>query len=99
MSVADEAVRRVVPLCWCCGGEFGESELVRLGMHPEVGVCLQCARFLQRRAAEREDVLHPSAAARVRAAVHGVREQVIRRGWHERLIIGWLLRRIDRRLP
>jgi hypothetical protein len=99
MRLADETSEPTTPVCWCCGGDFEDRDLVRLGMHPEVGVCLQCAHFLQRRAAEREDERHPSPAARVRAVVRGVRDQVISRGWHHRPVIGRLLRRIDRHLP
>lgn len=85
--------------CWCCGSPYPEAELVRLGQHPEVGVCLGCARWLQRRARARYDEQHPAPAARARAAVQAVRAAVIRKGWHERGVLGALLRRIDRHLP
>ena len=39
-----------VPGCWCCGASCPESDLVRLGAHPAVGVCVDCAHFLHRRA-------------------------------------------------
>jgi hypothetical protein len=32
--------------CWCCGGEYAASDLVTLGAHPEVHVCVDCARSL-----------------------------------------------------
>ncbi|MGC4939919.1 hypothetical protein [Kribbella sp. DT2] len=99
MTAAEETVQPVAPMCWCCGGEFEERELVRLGAHPEVGVCVGCAKYLQRRAAEREDELRPSRGARVQAALRGVREFVIGRGWHDLPVLGWLLRRIGRHLP
>jgi hypothetical protein len=99
MSVAPETVQASTPACWCCGAEFDERDLVRLGSHPEVGVCFGCARFLQRRAAEREDELVRSAGGRVRAGVRGVRGWVIAHGWHNRPVIGRVLRRIDRHLP
>jgi hypothetical protein len=41
--------------CWCCGGEYAEVNLIRLGARPEVAVCLDCARYLRRRAAARRD--------------------------------------------
>ncbi|GAA1573140.1 hypothetical protein GCM10009804_32100 [Kribbella hippodromi] len=85
--------------CWCCGNEFAERDLVRLGSHPEVGVCFQCARFLRRRAAEREDQQRVSAAARLRAAVRTSRAWVITHGWHRLPLVGPILRRIDRHLP
>jgi hypothetical protein len=99
VSVAPEAVQDSTPACWCCGEHFAEHHLVRLGSHPEVGVCLGCARFLQRWAAEREDELHPSRAARVRAGVRRIRDWVIRRDWHRLGLVGRVLRRIDRHLP
>jgi hypothetical protein len=99
VTVAEETSQPAAPACWCCGGEFEDRDLVRLGAHPEVGVCLGCARHLQRRAAEREDELRPSRAARVRAGVRGARDWVIGRGWHQLPILGRLLRRIDRHLP
>ena len=35
--------------CWCCGDRTVEASLVRLGEHPEVGVCFRCVRVLARR--------------------------------------------------
>ncbi|WP_328332146.1 hypothetical protein OHA70_13295 [Kribbella sp. NBC_00382] len=99
MTAADQTVPPGESVCWCCGGEFGSRDILRLGQHPEVGVCLQCARFLQRRAVEREDELHPSPGARARAVVRRGRDLVISHGWQQRPIIGQLLRRIDRYLP
>ena len=37
-------------MCWCCGRASSEDALVHLGNHPEVGICVNCVRFLQRRA-------------------------------------------------
>lgn len=36
--------------CWCCGRPGSEDTLVRLGNHPEVGICIPCVHFLRRRA-------------------------------------------------
>ncbi|WP_132286541.1 hypothetical protein [Kribbella sp. VKM Ac-2568] len=99
MTAAEETFQPTAPACWCCGGEFDERDLVRLGTHPEVGVCLGCARYLQRRAAEREDELRISPAARLRVGVRGAREWVISRGWHRLPVVGTVLQRIDRHLP
>lgn len=85
--------------CWCCGSSYSEDDLVRLGRHPEVAVCLGCARWLKRRAAERVDARNPSPAARIRTGIGAIRGWVIRRGWHQRGPLGALLRRIDRYLP
>lgn len=94
---SDESVRE--PVCWCCGSRYPEAELVRLGQHPEVGVCLRCARWVRRRAVQRYDESHPSATARVRAGVDAVRSAVIRKGWHRKGFLGDALRWIDRHLP
>jgi hypothetical protein len=85
--------------CWCCGSPFPETRLVRLGDHPEVGVCFDCALFLRRRAVESQDRLAPTAASRTRSVIRTVRDQVIERDWHNRRVLGRALRWIDRRLP
>jgi hypothetical protein len=99
MSVEPDQEHTVTPSCWCCSTQYPQAELVRLGQHPEVGVCLGCARWLQRRAVQRHDEHHPSPAARMRTGIQRIRTTVIRRGWHERGILGNLLRWIDRHLP
>ncbi|MGW6932925.1 hypothetical protein ACWGE0_22905 [Lentzea sp. NPDC054927] len=99
MTVQPEHDSATVTRCWCCGGEFPEAELVRLGQHPEVGVCLACANWLRRRAMLRRDELHSSPIGRLRSGVHAVRERAIRKGWHERGRLGVLLRWLDRHLP
>lgn len=85
--------------CWCCGSEYQESELVRLGSHPEVAVCLNCAHFLHLRAREREDARSPSPATRVRDVLRSARRIVIQQQWHQKPIIGRLLRRLGRYTP
>lgn len=35
-----------VPGCWCCGDRTVQASLVRLGQHPEVGVCFRCVNVL-----------------------------------------------------
>ena len=85
--------------CWCCGSAYQEAELVRLGNHPEVGVCLRCAHFLHQQARGREDALHPSPATRVRDQLRAGRRIVMQRGWHQKPVIGRPLRWLGRRLP
>lgn len=99
MTVQPDHASAVVPRCWCCGRDFTEAELVRLGDHPEVGVCLGCANWLRRRAQLRRDEQQPSTMGRVRKAIHRIREYVISKGWHERGRLGALLRWLDRHLP
>ena len=99
VSVQPERERVSETSCWCCGGEYPEVQLVRLGSHAEVGVCLRCARWLQRRATQRYDEQHPSPVALVRGGIRTVRATVIRRGWHRRGALGAVLRWIDHHLP
>jgi hypothetical protein len=85
--------------CWCCGQGRSESGIVRLGGHPEAAVCLRCAHFLHQQARSREDAARPSPAARVRDRLRAGRRLVMRRGWHQKPVIGPLLRRLGPRLP
>jgi hypothetical protein len=62
-------------------------------------VCLACAHFLHQRARSVEDARRPSAAARARDGLRAVRRLVIARGWHEKRVIGPLLRWLGARLP
>jgi hypothetical protein len=82
--------------CWCCGRIRSEDDLVRLGNHPEVGICINCVHFLRRRALDRKaSVLRH----RLRGAAESVRGAVVARGWHERPVIGPALLWINRHLP
>ena len=85
--------------CWCCGQEQPESSVVRLGNHPEVAVCLRCAHFLHLQASGREDAFRNSPAARARDGLRAARRFVVRRRWHERPVIGGLLRWLGRHTP
>ena len=85
--------------CWCCGAGYVEADLIRLGQHPEVGICLGCARDLYRQRTERLDRARVSVPARVRAVIRAGRTAVIHRGWHHRPVLGRLLRWLDRHLP
>ena len=85
--------------CWCCGQPRSTDDVVHLGNHPEVAVCLGCAHFLHQRARAREDELRPSAAGRARDGLRAVRGVVIARRWHEKPLIGPVLRWLGTRLP
>ena len=85
--------------CWCCGRPRPESDVLRLGEHPQAAVCLGCAHFLHQRARAREDAARPSPAARTRDVLRAARALVVRHGWQTRPVIGPLLRRLNRRLP
>ena len=85
--------------CWCCGTAYEESDLVRLGSHPEVAVCLACVHYLHLQARGREDARRRSLASRVRDQVRAARQLVIRQGLHRNRIIGAPLRWLGRHLP
>jgi hypothetical protein len=82
--------------CWCCGTRHPEIGLVRLGEHPEVAVCHDCAHYLHRRARR---LRATGVTRRLHAAAGTVRDAVVERGWHEHRRIGPGLRWLDRHLP
>jgi hypothetical protein len=82
--------------CWCCGRVTAEGALVRLGNHPEVGVCVSCVRFLGRRA---RDYQASVLRRRLRGAAESVRGEVMSRGLHERPVVGPALRWLNRHVP
>jgi hypothetical protein len=82
--------------CWCCGRTSSEDGLVRLGNHPEVGICINCVHFLRRRALDRQAT---AMRKRLRGTAESVRSEVMARGWHQRPVIGPALRWLNQRLP
>lgn len=87
------------PTCWCCGNEFDETDLTRLGTHPEVGVCSGCAHWLHRRARAATERERPGLGPRARRVIDAARGRVMRAGAHQWPLVGPLLRRLDRHLP
>jgi hypothetical protein len=49
--------------CWCCGDGTVRASVLRLGNHPEVGVCFRCVSVLakRKRAIERQTRKAPAA--------------------------------------
>ena len=82
--------------CWCCGRIASGQPLIRLGNHPEVGVCANCVRFLGRKA---RDYQASQMRLRLRGAAESVRREVMARHWHERAVAGPVLRWVNRHLP
>jgi hypothetical protein len=80
--------------CWCCGRITDQDALVHLGNHPEVGICINCVRFLGRR-----DYQATVMRQRLRGAAESIRGEVMARGWHERPVIGPALRWVNQHLP
>jgi hypothetical protein len=83
--------------CWCCGTPAQPG--VRLGNHPEVVVCLRCARWLSKQAGAVEDGARSSPAAAARNALRAARGYVVRHGWHRHRAVGRPLRWLGRWLP
>lgn len=93
---AGDGPHELASICWCCGAERPDSDLVRLGAHPEVGVCTNCAVFLHRRARATQ----ASGASRQLYAVgERARDAVMARGWHELPRLGPALQWVNRHLP
>jgi len=63
--------------CWCCGRVTAEDALVHLGNHPEVGICVNCAHFLGRKA---RDLQASAMRQRLRGAAESARREVMARG-------------------
>lgn len=99
MTAAGTDVGEQTGECWCCGNEHAESGLLHLGSHPEVTVCLGCGEYLAQRARERRDGMSPSIAGRGRDLLRSGRRFVVHHGWHERPVVGPVLRRLGRHLP
>ena len=97
MSVMDTAsgasAHAQGPACWCCGNPFEETDLTRLGAHPEVGVCAGCAQWVNRRARSTSDNGLHSPAVVLRRGIDGVRERAINAGAHHWPLVGPLLTR------
>jgi NMD protein affecting ribosome stability and mRNA decay len=85
--------------CWCCGQLKPENEVVHLGEHPEVAVCLRCGHYLHQQARSREDAARPSIATRGRDVLRAGRREVMRHDLQHKPIIGPVLRWLGARLP
>jgi hypothetical protein len=62
--------------CWCCGQVEDPHRMVRLDKHPEVTLCLRCARWAARQAAQLEDLGRTGVLVRVRDRLRFVRRKI-----------------------
>lgn len=85
--------------CWCCGAIDAPDRMVRLGNHPEVALCLGCARWAAKEAWEIEDQDRTDPLVRARDCFRAIRRSVVDRGWHTQRVFGGPLRWIGKRLP
>ena len=96
--VGEDGAGQVV--CSCCGRTGSDEDVVRLGNHPEIAVCLRCAHWLHQQARGREDADRRfSPTARVRDGLRAARRLVMRRNWQHAPVIGRVLRWLGPRLP
>ena len=93
----DEPPRRSE--CWCCGLIEDPARMVHLGNHPEVALCLRCARWTAKQAREIEDLTRTGPLVRARDRARLGRQKVMQRGWHRNRWLGRPLRWLGRRLP
>ena len=96
-AVDDQAESR--PQCWCCGNLEDPARLVHLGNHPEVALCIGCARYVSKRAAEIEDQDRAGVFVRGRNVLRAVRGAVIERGLHQHPVLGRPLRWLGKHTP
>ncbi len=96
-QATDEPPRRSE--CWCCGRIEDAARMVHLGNHPEVTLCLRCARWAAKQAKEIEDLTRTGRLVWVRDRLRLARQKVMQRGWHERRLIGRPLRWLGKHLP
>lgn len=85
--------------CWCCGTTGESDRMVHLGNHPEVALCLGCARWASKRAAAIEDRNRAGVGAQLRGRLREARQTVITQGGHRNRLAGRALRWLGRRLP
>jgi hypothetical protein len=85
--------------CWCCGAIDDPARMVHLGNHPEVALCIRCARWASKEAWEIEDRRKTGLLVRARDRFRTLRRGVVLRGWHHHRLFGGPLRWIGRKLP
>lgn len=85
--------------CWCCGRVDDPDWMVRLGNHPEVALCRQCARWAAKQAWEKDDRSKTGPLVVARDRFRNVRQAVVNRGWHRSRLFGGPLRWLGNRLP
>lgn len=96
-AVEDEYAARSE--CWCCGVIEDPEKLLHLGNHPEVTLCLRCARWASKQADGIEDRSRTGVPVMIRDRARFARRVVIERGWHRLPIVGVALRRLGRHTP
>jgi hypothetical protein len=73
--------------------------MVHLGNHPEVALCLRCARWAAKQAWEIEDRDRTGALVLARDRFRALRSRVVDRGWQHNRYVGRPLRWLGKHLP
>ena len=85
--------------CWCCGSIGDPDRMVHLGNHPEVALCLGCARWASKQAWEIEDQNKIGLLVHARRQLRAARHGVIEHGWQNSRWFGGPIRWLGKRLP
>ena len=85
--------------CWCCGAMDDPVRMVHLGSHPEVALCLRCARWASKQAWEIEDQGRTGTLVRARDRLRAARRSVVEHGWQNSGWFGGPIRWLGKRLP
>jgi len=99
MTPTDSGREAAQHLCWCCGRSFPEAGILRLGARPEARVCVNCTISLRSRARERMAENKGPWSRWQAQALHRCRDYVMDHRWHERPVIGPVLRWFNRHMP
>lgn len=85
--------------CWCWGSRIDAGRVVRLGDHPEVGICPRCARWIGKSGREIEDRDPHGGAVLLRDQMRRLRCTAVAKGWQHRPLVGKGLRWLGRWMP
>ena len=99
MSAAVEDAELGRSACWCCGAVEDPARMVHLSKHPEVVLCLRCARWAAKVAGEIEDRGRTGPVVLARDRLRAIRRCVVERGWHRHRWLRGPLRWIGKRAP
>lgn len=97
--MANAAALESIEECWCCGTSGGSTQMVHLGNHPEVALCVRCCRFAAKQAWEIEDRSRTGPLVGARQRFRSLRRSVVVHGWHQHPLVGGPIRWIGRHLP
>lgn len=98
-AVAVDDHERHPAQCWCCGTTDDPARMVRLGNHPEVALCVRCARWVAKSASRIEDRDRTGPLVAARELIRVLRRGIVERGWQRSRLFGRALRWLGKYLP